>query len=79
MGRGQITQKTQPVCSQGSINTQLGRVIAETKVALHTNTKLASSMIMAGNVLVPLALSLGLPQGRPDHSAAGLRSKKRGE
>ncbi len=62
--------------SQGSISAQLGGVIADAEVALDTDTKLATSMTKAGNVLVPSVFSLGVPQGRPDNPlpAYALRS-----
>jgi CHASE2 domain-containing sensor protein len=56
-----------PAIVQGSVNEQLGSVIAEAEVALDTDAKLAASMTRAGNVLVPSVFTLGIPQGRPDN------------
>ncbi|MDP2819844.1 MAG: serine/threonine-protein kinase [Polaromonas sp.] len=56
-----------PVLSQGGLNEQLGKVIADAEVALDTDAKLATSMTKAGNVLVPSVFVLGEPQGKPDH------------
>lgn len=56
-----------PSVAQGGVNEQLGKVIADAEVALDTDAKLATSMIKAGNVLVPSVFALGVPQGRPDN------------
>ena len=46
---------------------KLSQVIAEAEVALDTDTKLATSLTKAGNVLVPSVFTEGQPQGRPDN------------
>ena len=56
-----------PTLVPGAIGEQLGKVIAEAEVALDTDTKLAASMIKAGNVLVASVFTTGAPQGRPDN------------
>lgn len=53
--------------SQGVLNEQLGKVIAQAEAALDTDAKLAASMARAGNVVVPSFFALGVPQGRPDN------------
>ena len=53
--------------SQGGLNEQLSKVIADAEVALDTDAKLASSMGKAGNVLVPSVFVLGEPLGKADN------------
>ena len=50
----------------GSVNDQLGKVIAEAEVALDTDAKLGATIANAGNVLVPSVFKLGEPLGKPD-------------
>ncbi|MES2955708.1 MAG: serine/threonine-protein kinase [Pseudomonadota bacterium] len=56
-----------PAASQGGLNEQLSKVIAEAEITLDTDAKLAASMAKAANVLVPSVFVLGEPQGKPDN------------
>lgn len=60
------TSPAPPAPAPGGLAEQLAKVIADAEVALDTDTRLASSMKAAGNVLVPSVFTLGEPQGRPD-------------
>ena len=51
----------------GSVNEQIGTLIAEAESALDTDAVLAASMQKAGNVLVPSVFTLGEQQGKPDN------------
>ncbi|MDO9360845.1 MAG: serine/threonine-protein kinase [Polaromonas sp.] len=64
-----------PAVSQGGLNEQLGKVIAEAEIALDTDAKLGASMAKAGNVLVPSVFVIGEPQGRPDSALPGYALK----
>ena len=55
-----------PAAFQGGLNEQLSKVIADAEFALDTDAKLASSMVKAGNVLVPSVFVLGEPLGKAD-------------
>ena len=45
---------------------QMGAILKEAEVNLNTDRKLADSYTKAGNVILPLNLTLGEPRGKPD-------------
>jgi CHASE2 domain-containing sensor protein/tRNA A-37 threonylcarbamoyl transferase component Bud32 len=61
-----ITKLLEIAQSGGAANAQMVALLREAEQALNTDRKLAESQRKAGNVVLPMVFTLGVPRGRPD-------------
>ena len=63
----EVYGKLPPAAASAGAMGEMGALLQQAEAGLNTDRKLAESYAKAGNALLPLYLSFGQPQGRPDH------------
>ena len=63
----QVEAPAEQIAAQPSAElAQFGALLKEAEIALNTDRKLAESYTKAGNVMLPMVVTLGAPRGKPD-------------